>query len=270
MKLEFDHLVWFYKHPEKAIIPLREKGIHVVKGGRHETWGTYNSLSYFGLSYIEFLGIENLAIAEQHEENRLVTQIVQQLAKENRDGPSKIAIRTDKIQELAQRFQEEGLAVYGPLPGKRVRADGVEIRWSLLFIERDSIELSLPFFIQWEKSDEERLLELSEQGFVGSHTVGNPELESVGFVVHDLKDTVGFWSLLLDLTPGEEFIDSGLNARCCKLSLPGTNLLFCTPLGEGVASKVLNKRGETPFLVNLTGTNQNRIFEMMNGYWRLR
>ena len=81
MNFTFDHLVWFYKNPEYAINPLSAKGIHAVKGGRHESWGTYNSLSYFDLSYIEFLGIDHLSIAEQHNENRLVTQIVQQLGR---------------------------------------------------------------------------------------------------------------------------------------------------------------------------------------------
>ena len=93
MNFSFDHLVWFHHKPEKAIQPLSEKGIQVVHGGRHETWGTYNTLSYFGLSYIEFLGIEVPSIAEQHMENRLITQIVQQLDKERREGPAKIAIR---------------------------------------------------------------------------------------------------------------------------------------------------------------------------------
>jgi hypothetical protein len=95
MQFFFDHLVWFLKEPEKAISSLKQRGLHVVKGGRHESWGTYNTLIYFGLSYIEFLGIENLSIAEKHGENRLITQIVEQLAKDGREGPAKIAIRTN-------------------------------------------------------------------------------------------------------------------------------------------------------------------------------
>jgi hypothetical protein len=66
-------------------------------GGRHESWGTYNSLIYFGLSYIEFLGIENLFIAEKHEDNRLITQIVEQLSKENREGPARIQFEQIKL-----------------------------------------------------------------------------------------------------------------------------------------------------------------------------
>ena len=270
MQFSFDHLVWFFKEPEKAISPLKERGLHVVKGGRHQSWGTYNTLTYFGLSYIEFLGIENLTIAEKDDENRLITQIVEQLAKENREGPAKVAIRTNQIEELSIKLKAEGLKVYGPLTGERVRADGQVIRWSLLFPEYAENKVPLPFFIQWEKSDEVRHSELEEQGVVGSHIVGQPELESVGFVINDLDKTMEIWSELFGLEQGEEYIDHELNARCRSLKLNRTNLLFFTPIGDGPAAKVLKEKGETPFLVNLIDTDQSYFFEMLEGYWRFR
>jgi hypothetical protein len=267
MQFSFDHLVWFFKQPEEAILPLKQKGIHAINGGRHETWGTYNSLTYFGLSYIEFLGIENLLIAEKQKDNRLVTHIVQQLARENQEGPARIAIRTERIEELAVKLKLEGVTVYGPLQGERVRADGQVIRWSLLFPENAVNELQLPFFIQWDKSDEERLSELEQQGLIGSHVEGNPKLESVGFVVHNIDQTIATWRKLFDFKQSEEFIDSTINARYRKLELCGTKLMFCTPLGEGLAQKVLKEKGETPFLVNIVEANQSNFFEMLNGYW---
>jgi hypothetical protein len=269
MQFFFDHLVWFLKQPEKAISPFQKRGLHVVTGGRHEFWGTYNTLTYFGLSYIEFLGIENLSIAEKHDENRLITQIVEQLAKENREGPATVAIRTNQIEELAIKLKTEGLTVYGPLTGERVRADGQVIRWSLLFPEYPGKKVSLPFFIQWEKSDEERYSELEEQGIIGD-IVGQPKLESVGFVVDDLDKTLEIWSKLFGVKQGEEYIDTELNARCRSLALNGTNLLFFTPVGDGPAATVLKEKGETPFLVNLIDTDQSQFFEMLDGYWRFR
>ncbi|MFF3023794.1 VOC family protein [Gottfriedia sp. NPDC057948] len=270
MDLIFDHLVWFFKKPETAILPLKQRGIHVVKGGRHESWGTYNTLTYFGLSYIEFLGIENLSIAEKHEENRLITQIVEQLAKESLEGPATIAIRTNQIEELAIKLKAEGLTVYGPLTGERVRADGQVIRWSLLFPEYPKKNVKLPFFIEWEKSDEQRYLEFEEQGLIRSHKLGEPKLESVGFVVNNLDETLEIWENLFGLKQGEEYIDTEINARCIRIKLSGTNLLFCTPIGNGPAAKVLKEKGETPFLVNLTDTNQSHFFEMLDGYWRFQ
>ncbi|MBT2735671.1 VOC family protein [Bacillus sp. ISL-7] len=270
MQFFFDHLVWFFKKPEKAISPLKQRGLHAVKGGRHESWGTYNTLTYFGLSYIEFLGIENLSIAEKHGENRLITQIVEQLAKESREGPAKVAIQTNQIEELAIKLKAEGLTVYGPLTGERVRADGQVIRWSLLFPEYAENKVPLPFFIEWEKSDEERYSELEEQRLIGSHILGQPKLESVGFVVNNLDKTLEIWRKLFCLKQGEEYIDTEINARCRILKLNRTNLLFFTPIGDGPAAKVLKEKGETPFLVNLTDTNQSHFFGMLDGYWRFQ
>jgi hypothetical protein len=269
MKLAFDHLVFFSQQPKDALLPLQQMGIHAVMGGHHDTWGTYNSLSYFDLSYLEFLGIENIEIANTHEENRLVTGIVQKLAIENQDGPATIAIRTNQIDELALKFKLEGLKVYGPLPGQRVRGDGEVIRWQLLFAEDPSRELALPFFIQWEKPDGERYKDLTNQGLIGKHPAGSLQLDSIGFVVHHLEETVETWGKWLNLVQSEEFIDPTLNARCKKLELTGTDLLFCTPIGDGPAKKVLNEKGETPFLINISGAHQNQLMEMLGGYWRL-
>ncbi|MCM3766735.1 VOC family protein [Neobacillus niacini] len=266
MQFSFDHLVWFSKKPEDAIAPLEQLGIRVIRGGRHETWGTYNTLSYFGLSYLEFLGIEDLKLAETHHENRLITHIVERLPKENGKGPATVAIRTDRMEELAERLKREGLTVYGPIPGERVRTDGQTIRWSLLFPELDSEGLKLPFFIQWEKSDEERLAEFQEQALLN----GQPKFESVGVAVHDLNKTAAAWGKLLNLNPTEEFIDPNLNARCRKLTLQGTELLFCSPLGDGPAADVLKQKGETPFLIALSETRKTQFLEMLNGYWQFQ
>lgn len=270
MQFFFDHLVWFYKEPEKAILHFEKRGLHAVKGGHHKTWGTYNTLSYFGLSYIEFLGIENLSIAEKQGDNRLITQIVEQLGIEGREGPAKIAIRTNQIEELAIILKSKGFKVFGPLSGERVRTDGHVIRWSLLFPEHPDNKLSLPFFIEWERTDEERYSELEEQGHIGAHKLGQPKMESIGFVVKDLEQTLKIWCELFSLKQGEEYIDREINARCKTLKLNRTNLLFFTPIAEGLAAKVLKEKGDTPFLVKLTDTNQSHLIEMMNGYWKFQ
>ena len=232
--------------------------------------GDYNTLSYFGLSYIEFLGIENAAFAEKHEENRLITHIVEKLPQVNGEGPARIAIRTDSIEKLAINLKKNGITVYGPIPGERVRADGEIIRWSLLFPEITGNELALPFFIEWEKSDEERISDLEKQGLIGKHSLGLAKLESVGFAVRDLDQTITTWGQMLNLKPGDAFFDQTFSARCRKIELHGTNLLFCSPVGEGIVEEVLKEKGETPFLVNLIETNQNFFFEKMNGYWNLK
>ena len=56
---KIDHIVHFVDNPEEAIKDLRKNGLHVVQGGRHEQWGTYNALCYFNTAYIELIGIHD-------------------------------------------------------------------------------------------------------------------------------------------------------------------------------------------------------------------
>jgi hypothetical protein len=55
--LKWDHAVQFVNQPDEAIATFAGQGLNAFAGGRHPGWGTWNALSYFGLTYIEFLAI---------------------------------------------------------------------------------------------------------------------------------------------------------------------------------------------------------------------
>lgn len=55
--LKFDHIVHYVHQPEQVFKALEPYGISAIQGGRHEQIGTYNALSYFDLSYIEWIGV---------------------------------------------------------------------------------------------------------------------------------------------------------------------------------------------------------------------
>ncbi len=55
--LQWDHAVQFVNQPEAAIEIFAGQQLWAVAGGHHPGWGTRNALSYFGLTYIEFLAI---------------------------------------------------------------------------------------------------------------------------------------------------------------------------------------------------------------------
>ncbi len=57
--LQWDHAVQFVNQPEAAIQTFADQQLRAVAGGRHPGWGTRNALSYFGLTYIEFLAISD-------------------------------------------------------------------------------------------------------------------------------------------------------------------------------------------------------------------
>lgn len=113
--LRFDHLVHaVHGTPEEAAKQMQELGFHTALGGEHTIWGTWNSLSYFDLSYIEFLAVQHEEKAKEAE-NPLVQETVVKL--QGGEGMLQIAIRTDAIEELADKFSKYGLQTIDHLKG---------------------------------------------------------------------------------------------------------------------------------------------------------
>src|SRR5690625_1126254 len=106
MKLAFDHIIHVVEDLNNAVRKFKECGFHTVEGGNHEQFGTYNALSYFGLSYVELLGIENYDIAKQITSNELIPQTLG-LMKDG-GGFARIAIRTTNIEQLAEQMRNNG------------------------------------------------------------------------------------------------------------------------------------------------------------------
>ena len=79
-----------------------------------------------------------------------------------------IAIRTDAIEELAVNFNKYGLHTIGPFEGKRMRKDGRLLEWKMLFVKQEE-KPKLPFFIQWNETDEERRNDLRNSGTITEH-----------------------------------------------------------------------------------------------------
>lgn len=267
MSFTFDHLVQFVDEPKKAIEMLQENGIHAVEGGEHTSLATYNTLSYFDLSYIEFLGTYDRTFFEQldHQKHSLTETIANDKLVE---GFSRFAARTTDIEGAANHFREKGLTVTGPHPLSRRRPDGSVISWQLLYAGDDSEDLQLPFIIQWDESDEERRADQIAKGVIAPHPEG-VSFSHVTFAVRDLKGTVTKWADWLDLKVGEEYIDEELNATCQVLELQGGNLVFASPTGEGIVQGVLETRGERPFQVTLSGGKNDKSFELLGATYKI-
>lgn len=257
MKLAFDHLVHFVNdHPSKAVHRLNELGLHAIVGGRHDNWGTINALSYFDLSYIELLALEHPDVAEGAREYGLIDQLLNDLPRG--EGIGTIALRTDNMEQSADYLRSKGIQVKGPFPGRRQRSDGKVIKWKMLFLDRANSDLPLPFLIEWEHSDDERRADLTGNGIIADHPAGAFRLESVAYAVRGLNKSVADFQELFGLEVQERFFDDQWNAVCQKLILPGGNLMFCQPEGEGIVAETLLMRGERPFLVQLAGAGAKK------------
>jgi hypothetical protein len=264
---QFDHLVQFTASPELAVESMRQIGCHAVPGGEHEQWGSYNSLCYFDLSYIEFLGIKHPGMAKQVQDNDLIRQAHEALPAS--EGFARIALRTGRIEEEAERMRRLGLEVTGPFAGSRERTDGTVIRWSMFFLkERGGDGMPLPFVIEWGQDDAERRNDLRKRGVIGRHPAGPLVMRRVVFAVHELEETVDKWSRWFRLERGSAFDNQEFHAECVELKLPGGNLSFCAPSGPGIVARQMQERGEGPFAVQLTGGAKAGTYTLMGGLYQ--
>ncbi|MGG1661601.1 VOC family protein [Brevibacillus sp. NRS-1366] len=257
MRAAFDHLVHFIdRPPAKATELFRQAGFHAVAGGRHEAWGTWNSLSYFGLSYIEFLAIKDETVAKQSD-NPLIRQLVRD--RDLGEGLGQIALRTSQMDEWVQRLRTNDLVVHDPVAGSRKRDDGTTLSWRMLFFEDANSKLRPPFFIEWQQSEEEREQDLTEREIIAPHPNGAQNLQQTGYAVADLEEAASSWLRWFGFQSTDVFVDEQLGALCQTLIVPGGNIVLCQPNQQGLAQQALAARGERPFFVRLAGEGIERL-----------
>lgn len=94
--LQWDHAVQFVNQPEAAIQTFADQQLRAVAGGRHPGWGTRNALSYFGLTYIEFLAISDPDELRAATDKFLLSRDAARLLPEN-EALFRVALRSDDI-----------------------------------------------------------------------------------------------------------------------------------------------------------------------------
>lgn len=219
-ELKLDHIVHYANDLDAGIQLFRDAGLAAFKGGSHTKWGTHNALCYFGLFYIELLGIERPDYAKNPEEpNLLVMDAVKLLPGQETFG--RIALRTDNIDEMAASLASKGAAVTPIRDGKRLNAQGRLIEWRMMMIEGDFNGLVYPFIIQWKGSDEERFRSMSEAGIINSHPAGNVEFASAIFEVADPLETARRWRELFGFP-----FETARDGDSAVLTVDGKSFIF--------------------------------------------
>lgn len=266
MALQFDHFVHLTPDPTKAAEAFQQLGLHAVQGGKHEKLGTYNTLSYFDLSYVELIGIFDEALVS---EAASIKYSLRDTFVENhlQAGPQRIALRSENLQELAERFRAAGLEVHGPTDFSRTRPDGTLVTWKLLFAGKENEGLRLPFFIEWDEKDAERRVDLTERGVIAPHLLGDIQVDGAAFAVRNIEETAALWSSLLQLEKGESYEDEVWNAKVQRLTLQGGDIVLYEPIGDGVVADVLATGGEQLFALQLKGATQ-KVEKITNALYR--
>lgn len=245
MEFKLDHIVHFVdRHPLEAVEMFKKQGLHAVTGGRHENWGSYNSLCYVKeLAYLEFLSVE-----DREKANATNNPLIHRLLKQQAEGLGQLAIRTEQIEEVKAELEEKGLQTGDIISASRKREDGSLLEWKMLFIQQSDEDCPFPFFIQWNQTDDERKHDLHQKGALPADNL-NVEISKVHYVVKDVNKTVLKWRKYFDLPRGEETISDEWRAKSCVISLPSFQLIFTEATGDGIIQQMLDKKGEGPYLV---------------------
>ncbi len=272
MGLQFDHIIHFMKEPERGMEELKKQGIHVVNGGFHENRGTYNTLSYFGLKYIELLGIHDQALFNHAGSSDFAYSPFEEIAKNNfREGFAKVNLRTTDLHALKEKLESHGIQTSGPFPLSRRRPDDSLLEWELLYAGGHEGELPLPFFIDWGARDEDRAEALKQDGTIAAHKAGDLKLSQILFVVKDAQKTAALWQRLFELEAEPSYTDHEFSATCYPAKLEDLTFIFASPLDEtGAAAQVLTEKGEHPHLITFTGAKEEHEFTMFGGHYRLK
>jgi len=193
--LKWDHAVQFVNQPEEAIVAFAGQRLNALAGGRHPGWGTWNALSYFGLTYIEFLAVYDHAELASAQSDFLLSRDAAQLLPENQ-ALHRVALRTDDVEQTHAELRSKGLQLSPIVDGKRNDPQGNVISWRIFTVDGHFNGLPYPFFLQWGEDDNARLTRLRAQGLDRPHAAGEVTLQSAIFEVQDPQAARAHWGAL--------------------------------------------------------------------------
>jgi len=145
MTAVIDHVLLAVRDLDSAASWIREQhGLTALPGGRHPGAGTANRIVPLGDDYLELI-----AVVDRDE--AAASPLRERLAAAPETGAvlATWAVRVTDLDALKQRLGDAGVATEGPLPGSRLRPDGVLLEWRTLRVG-SGLEPVIPFFIEWK------------------------------------------------------------------------------------------------------------------------
>ncbi|MDR7417912.1 MAG: VOC family protein [Armatimonadota bacterium] len=212
-----DHVVILAADLEPMISAYRSLGFVVARGGEHPRWQTENALvALAGGAYLELLAARNPAAAAGH---RLWQRADGRPRRPGEYGG--FMLGSNDLRADVTRWRAKGLGMPDPIPGARLRPDGQEVRWQLVYPDRRD----LPLLIQDETPREVRV----PAAAAGLNAV--TRLAGVTVVVTDVAEAADAYGRLLGGSIGDPV--AGSRARGSPGSTARTRSeRFATPAGH--------------------------------------
>lgn len=228
-----DHAIIAVNDLEAAIADYTELGFTVIRGGEHASGTTHNALiNLQDGSYIELLA----ATGKPPKPDVNAADFTSMLA--NGEGLVGYALLSDDLVADITAMRERGVAINDPAPGKRLRPDGVALRWQSAMLP-DSIS---PFFIQDETP---RNLRVSDDPKVTTHENEVTGISLVTIIVPDVEIQAKSFADLLGHDPIRVRADEA------TFDLAGTPLNIILPENQSMRVYA-DARGNAPYQLNFT------------------
>jgi len=228
-----DHLVIVVPNLEAAIKDYERLGFTVVPGGRHPV-GTYNGLiSLSDSSYIELI-----SFYEANPKHRWWEPL------QTGEGLVDFCLQTDDLLGDTAKLRAAGVNIDDPVPWRRTRPDGYELRW-LLSLAREGHRGVAPFLIQDETPREERIPKETR------HKNGALGIGIVTVAVDDLSPVRRWYERVLG-REGTNVERKDLQAAGARFTIGPHLFDFVKPAAsESPLNKWLRWRGPSPYAATL-------------------
>lgn len=204
MPFKLDHVIIAVHDLNTAVADFRALGFTVIYGGEHASGTTHNALICFrDGTYIELLAPTGKPAAPGTTDfSTLLHQ---------GEGLVGYALLSDDLMATVAQMRERGIAISDPSPGKRVRQDGVELRWLTATVNGGFS----PFFIQDETP---RNLRVPDDEHALTHTNGAHSLITLEAITLELSfNQQEYYRKLLQTPPTYRY-----EAPDCFYQLDGT------------------------------------------------
>jgi hypothetical protein len=242
MLTRFDHAVIAVRDLDAAAALWRSRlAFDARPGGRHTGRGTHNAIVRFGLDYAELISIYDGSEVEQRgDPNALALAAV---LERSEGGLLGFALASDDLAADTLRFRQAGFEVSGPTPMERMRPGGHRLEWRLAVPSGGSWGTPLPFFIQWDVPDDERL----RWEPPGRHANGATAIVGLAIAVRELDRWAGVYSHQIGLPLVERGPVSALSAERARFRIGQTAIDLLAPTGSGPVADAVQAQGERPW-----------------------
>jgi hypothetical protein len=185
VKFALDHVVIAVRDLSMAITDYQSRGFNVYPGGRHPAPRTSsNALIIFeDGAYIELISWDPPNPAERWSN----------LLQAHGEGFVDFALMPEDLPRAVEAAKSRGLMLNGPLDGKRLRPDGVEVRWQTA----RQATFDLPFLCADVTPRELRV----PGGEARVHANGKRGIAEVSVAVRDLDASIKRYEALLGVAP---------------------------------------------------------------------